>query len=324
MRVDQTGITLIYGEEEWIKNEALQKVKSQSVDETDLMNYSLFEGKDIVVSNIIDTGETMPFFAQQKLIVVKKSGLFKSGKKDESQKLLDWLKQKPDYTHIVFYEDEVDKRNALYKYIKGAFNVIEGVCPDDEALMKILKVACKEKGLNIEPTLINYLVVNLPRNIGHILVELDKLAAYVGEEIVTKEAINKVCVFSLEQRVFELLKAVSQKNTTLALGIYNKLIESKESPIGILVLIARQYRLLLQVKYLLRTQTSVKQISQSIGLPYYVAQDLTKQAQNFTFKALQDILELCLESDQAIKTGKMEPIKCIELLIIKCITMQYE
>ena len=238
--MNQKGITLIYGEEEWIKNEALNKIKSQSVDESDLMNYTTFEGKDLIVSNLIDTGETMPFFAEEKLIVVRKSGLFKAGRKEDTQNLLDWLKKKPNYTKIVFVEDEIDKRNALYKYVKSDFEVIEGVCPDDEALMRILKEACKERGLKIEDYLIRYLIMNLPRNIGHILIELDKLASYVGKEVVTKEVINEVCVFSLEQRVFELLKAVSQKNTSQALAIYNKLIESKESPIGVLVLIARQ------------------------------------------------------------------------------------
>lgn len=320
--MNQKGITLIYGEEEWIKNEALNKIKSQSVAESDLMNYASFEGKDFTIAQVIDTGETMPFFADEKLMVIKKSGLFKTGRKEDTEALLDWMRKKPDYVRIVFVEDEIDKRNALYKYIKSEWEVIEGVCPDDEALIPILKTACQERGLNIEERLIQYLIMNLPRNIGHILLELDKLAAYVGKEKVTKAVIDEVCVFSLEQRVFELLKAVSQKNTSLALSIYNKLIESKESPIGILVLIARQYRILLQIKYLLRMQMPMKQISQSVGVPYYVAKDLSQQAQQFSFKVLQDILELCLESDCAIKTGKMEPIKCIELLIIQCITRQ--
>ena len=320
--MNQKGITLIYGEEEWIKNEALNKIKSQSVPESDLMNYASFEGKDFTIAQVIDTGETMPFFADEKLMVIKKSGLFKTGRKDDTEVLLNWIRNKPDYVRIVFVEDDIDKRNALYKYIKSEWEVIEGVCPDDEALIPILKTACRERGLNIEERLIQYLIMNLPRNIGHILLELDKLAAYVGKEKVTKAVIDEVCVFSLEQRVFELLKAVSQKNTSLALAIYNKLIESKESPIGILVLIARQYRILLQIKYLLRMQMPMKQISQSVGVPYYVAKDLSQQAQQFSFKVLQDILELCLESDCAIKTGKMEPIKCIELLIIQCITRQ--
>ncbi|MDA3733631.1 DNA polymerase III subunit delta [Niameybacter massiliensis] len=322
--MEKQGITLIYGEDEWVKNEALKAIKAKTVDESDLMNYSYFEGKDIEVANIIDIGETMPFFAEQKLIVVKNSGYFKVGKKDDTQKLLDWLKVKPEYSLIVFVEQDVDKRNSLYKYIQKDFTAIEGNTPNDEALVKIIGNACKERGLNIDSGLIKYLAMNLPKQVSHILVELDKLASYVGDGKVTREAIDNVCIFSLEQRVFELLKAVSQNQTQMALGIYNKLIESKESPIGVLVLIGRQYRQLLQVKYLQRNNANPKSIAQTLGIPYYVAQDLCMQAQRFTFKNLQDILELCLESDEAIKTGKMEQVKCVEFLIIKCITLNHQ
>ncbi|WP_053985291.1 DNA polymerase III subunit delta [Niameybacter massiliensis] len=322
--MEKQGITLIYGEDEWVKNEALKAIKAKTVDESDLMNYSYFEGKDIEVANIIDIGETMPFFAEQKLIVVKNSGYFKVGKKDDTQKLLDWLKVKPEYSLIVFVEQDVDKRNSLYKYIQKDFTAIEGNTPNDEALVKIIGNACKERGLNIDSGLIKYLAMNLPKQVSHILVELDKLASYVGDGKVTREAIDNVCIFSLEQRVFELLKAVSQNQTQMALGIYNKLIESKESPIGVLVLIGRQYRQLLQVKYLQRNNANPKSIGQTLGIPYYVAQDLCMQAQRFTFKNLQDILELCLESDEAIKTGKMEQVKCVEFLIIKCITLNHQ
>lgn len=319
--MEKQGITLIYGEDEWVKNEALKKIKAQTVDETDLMNYSYFEGKDIDVNQIIDQGETMPFFANEKLIVIKNSGYFKVGKKDDTGKLLDWLKEKPEYSLIVFIEQEIDKRNTLYKYIQKEWKVIEGNTPTEDALLRIISTACSQRNLRIDSELIKYLAFNLPKQVSHMLVELDKLASFVGEDKVTREAIDAVCIFSLEQRVFELLKAVSQNQTKLALNIYNKLIESKESPIGVLVLIGRQYRQLLQVKYLQRNNGNAKTIGQTIGVPYYVAQDLAIQAQRFSFKTLQEILVLCLESDEAIKTGKMEPIKCIELLIIRCITL---
>lgn len=319
--MEKQGITLIYGQDEWVKNEALKKIKVQTVDETDLMNYSYFEGKDIDVSQVIDQGETMPFFATQKLIVIKNSGYFKVGKKEETEKLLSWLKTKPDYSFIVFVEQEVDKRNSLYKYIQKDWQVIEGNTPTEEALLKIISEACRQRNLHIDLELMRYLAMNLPKQINHMMVELDKLASFVGEEKVTRQMIDTVCVFSLEQRVFELLKAVSQNQTKLALSIYNKLIESKESPIGILVLIGRQYRQLLQVKYLQRNNESTKRISQVIGVPHFVAQDLAIQAQRFSFKTLQEILALCLESDEAIKTGRMEPIKCIELLIIHCMAL---
>ena len=310
---------LIYGEEEWLKTQFLKELQQGTVNEDDLMNYNVFEGKDIEVEKIIDACETMPFFTSYKVVIVKESGLFKQGKKDDVQKLMKWLEHLPEYVVLVFFEKEVDKRNALYKCIHKQYEVREMNCPEENELMTFFTKECKVKGIHIDSGLLGYFIKNMPKSIHYMMGELEKLKGYCGETKVTKEAIDQICVFSLEQRVFELLKAMNRKDTTEALGIYKRLIESKESPIGVLVLIARQYRQLLQVKYLVKGQRGAKQIAQEVGVPFFVAKDLEEQAKLFTFKQLQFIIELCLKSDIAIKTGKMEPTKCIEMLIVECI-----
>lgn len=310
---------LFYGEEEYIKNQYLNEIKAQTVGEEDLMNYSCFEEKECDVAKLIETGETIPFFATYKLVVIKESGFFKTGKKDDTQKLVKWLENIPDYMVMVFFEKEVDKRNSLYKLIQSKYVAIECICPAEDTMLALLEKNCKEKDIRISNRLLSYFVQNMPKSIHYTLGELEKIGSYCEGVEVTKEAIEKVCVFSLEQRVFQLLKEMSKKDTTNALGIYNRLIESKESPIGILVLIARQYRILLQVKYLLKTGTPVQQIGKMVGIPPFVAKEVAEESKYFSYKQLQHILALCLESDQAIKTGKMEPVKCIELLIMECI-----
>lgn len=310
---------LIYGEEEYVKNQWLSDIRQHTVEEDDLMNYASFEGKDIEVTKLIEMGETMPFFAQHKLIVVRESGLFKTGKKEDTQKLVKWLDTLPSYIVIVFLEKEIDKRNGLYKSIQSKHEVIECQCPDEERLIALLNKQCKEKKLEISSDLLRYFIQNMPKSIHYMLGELEKLATYCNGKQVTKEAIDQVCIFSLEQRVFELLKEMSRKHTTQALQIYNRLIDSKESPIGILVLIARQYRVLLQVKYLVKSGLSIQQIAREVGIPLFVAKEVAEESKKFSYKQLQTILELCLKSDEAIKTGKMEQVKCIELLIMACI-----
>lgn len=312
---------LLYGEEEWIKNQWLSKIKNQTVGEDDLMNFNLFEGKDIEVSKIMDTCETMPFFSPYKLVIVKESGLFKTGKKDETQNLLKWLQSLPEYVVLVFLEKEIDKRNGLYKWIHTRYEAIECNCPEENQLISIVTNLAKQKRLDMNPAMIRYFVENMPKSMHYIMGEMEKLAGYCGEKntSVTEESIKAVCIFSLEQRVFELLKEMSRKHTTEALAIYNRLIESKESPIGILVLIARQYRMLLQVKYLLRTNMQSNQIAKTVGVPLFVAKEMVEESKRFSFKQLESILDRCLQSDIAIKTGKMEQVKCIELLMIECI-----
>lgn len=49
-----------------------------------------------------------------------------------------------------------------------------------------------------------------------------------------------------------MVGAIGGKNTELALDIYGNLLNMKESPLGILKMIARQFKMILECKYLLR------------------------------------------------------------------------
>ena len=46
--------------------------------EGDTMNFSAFEGKGTVAGQLIDLAETLPFFAERRVILVEDSGFFKS------------------------------------------------------------------------------------------------------------------------------------------------------------------------------------------------------------------------------------------------------
>ena len=63
----------------------------------DTMNFTKYEGKGIEVREMIDLCETMPFFADHRVVLVENSGFFKN-KCDE---LADYMKTLPDYLRLV-------------------------------------------------------------------------------------------------------------------------------------------------------------------------------------------------------------------------------
>ena len=71
-------VYLIYGEEAYLRKQYKDKLKKAIVGE-DTMNYGYFEGRGIAVQDIIGISETLPFFAELRLIIVENSGFFKSG-----------------------------------------------------------------------------------------------------------------------------------------------------------------------------------------------------------------------------------------------------
>ena len=314
------GCYLLLGEDSWSKGQYIEKVKKEILTSgNEMMNFFEAQDKEVVVSQIQDAVDTLPFFAEQKLILLKETGLFKAGKKEETEKFETLVAHIPDYVVLLIDEKEVDKRNKLYKTIKAKAQIVEFNFPGEENVYKILKNACKEKQLSGDEMTLRYFIQKMPEDMAYILSEWEKLISYVQDNVITKEVINEICIFSLETRVFEMVKEIVNHQGNEALEIYSRMIQSKESPIGILVLIARQFRMMYQVKYLLANRSPLKAISAETKLPFFVVKEMSEQVQHYQFKQLEDILEACLNADEAIKTGKMESSKCVEMLIMNCL-----
>lgn len=114
-------VYLICGEEAFLKKSYKNRMKDALVGD-DTMNFHYFEGKGLDLKEIISLADTMPFFGDRRLILIEDSGLFKSSGADA---LVEYLPQMPDTTCMLFVENEVDKRNRLYKKVKDLGYVAE-------------------------------------------------------------------------------------------------------------------------------------------------------------------------------------------------------
>ena len=94
---------LLYGEEAYLRRQYRDRLKKALLGDGDAMNMNCFEGKDVNVGEVIDVAETMPFFADRRVIVMDGTGLFKSG----GEKLAEYLANPNDTTFFVFTESEV-------------------------------------------------------------------------------------------------------------------------------------------------------------------------------------------------------------------------
>ena len=70
-------IYLLYGEEAFLKNSYKNRLKEAIIGD-DTMNFARFEGKGLDVDELIRLADTMPFFAERRLIQIEDSGFFKN------------------------------------------------------------------------------------------------------------------------------------------------------------------------------------------------------------------------------------------------------
>ncbi|MBQ1273832.1 MAG: DNA polymerase III subunit delta [Cellulosilyticum sp.] len=319
----RSGCFLLLGQDHWSKSQYIQKVKQEVLTSAqDIMNYYEAQEKDVQVDKLKDVIETLPFFAEYKLVYLKDTGYFKPGRKEESEKFEALINDLPEYIVLLVDEREADKRSKLYKTMKSNHEVIEFDYPGEDVVVKMLQDKSKEDQIIVEQSTLYYLVRNMPEDVEYILGEWQKLISYVEDGKITRQAIDNVCVFSLETRVFELVKKIAAGKSDEALQIYSRMLQSKESPIGILVLIARQFRVMYQVKYLKAKGQDMKQIAAQTKMPYFAVKEMLDQVSQYSFSGLETLIEASLETDRMLKTGKMEAGQCVELLIMRALTQR--
>lgn len=307
-------IYLLYGEEAYLKNQYRGKLLSALVPEGDTMNLNIYEDSDVPVKEIIDLAETMPFFAEHRVIVMNNSGLFKKG----GEELAEYLGTMPETTMFLFTEKEVDKRSKIFKTVRERGRVVEFPVQDEETLQKWILGMLKKENKSITKQTMLFFLEKTGTDMENICRELEKLICYtMGRDVITSEDVAAVCTTRITSQIFDMVGAVADKKQKRALELYYDLLTLKEPPMRILFLIARQFNLLLQVKELKQKGADQRQIGEKVGLPPFIAGKYVAQAAGFSKEELRRALDECIDSEEAVKTGRMNDVMSVEILIVK-------
>lgn len=311
---DFRKIYLLYGEEAYLKKQYKNKLTKAMLPEGDTVNYAYFEGKGIEPEKLIDLAETMPFFAERRLIVVENSGFFKNA----VPKFADYIKTMPDTTCFLFVENEVDKRGKMFKAVKDTGYISEIGRQDEKTLLYWIAGQIKREGKQIKESTARYLVSRAGTDMELLEKELEKLFSYtLGRTEITTEDIEAVCTTQIANKIFDMVEAVAAKQQKKALDYYYDLLALKEPPMRILYLLSRQFRLLLEVKELMKQGYDKSQIAKTAKLHPFVAGKYMKQCKDFSVSQLRSIMDEAAGCEELVKTGRLNDRMSVELFIVK-------
>ena len=308
------NVYLLCGEEAYLRNQYKKKLRDALVAEGDTMNYAYYEGKDINPRAVIDMAETLPFFADRRVLMLENSGFFKN----KCEELADYVSTIPESTNLIFVDTEIDKRNRLYKEVKKCGRVVEFGTQKEDTLLKWILGMLKKEGKNITKETLQIFLTKTGSDMQLIKNELDKLVSYtMGKEVITTADVEHVCITQTTNKIFEMVNAIAEGKQKQALELYEDLLSLKEPPMRILFLIARQFNQLYQVKLLGKEGLPSSEIAKQAGIVPFAMKKYQAQAKSFTEEELRTAVEECVASEEAVKTGAMNDRMSVELLILK-------
>lgn len=307
-------VYLLFGEEDYLKNQYKNRLRKAILPEDDTMNFSSFEGKGTDVRQLIDQAETLPFFADHRMILVEQSGFFKNA----SPELAEYIPQIPAETILVFVEKDVDKRGKLYKAVQKRGRAVELGRQDEKTLQSWVRGMLKKEKRAITRDALALFLEKAGNDMENIANELEKLLTYTyGKEAVEYGDVEEICTVTTESRVFDMIRAVAEKKQKQALDLYYDLLSLKEPPMRILFLIARQFNQMMQIKDLRERGYGASEIASKAGIaPFIVKKSLAQSAQ-FEMDELCRAVKDCVEAEEAVKTGRLGDSLAVEMVIVK-------
>lgn len=303
----------LYGEESYLLRSFKLRIK-EAVVNGDSMNYHHFEGRNATPRAIIDAADTLPFFADYRLIIAENTGLFKKS----AEELVKYLPSMPETTILLFVEEDVNKNNRLYKAVAARGYITELGRQTPAYIEKwVLSILKKEQKQITRDTMTRFLELT-GNNMELIRSELDKLLAYTwGRSVINAEDIAQICSVQISDHIFDMISAVSAKNRRRALSLYHDLLLLKVDPSQILALITRQFNQLLQIRQMSDQGMTSGEIAKTLKMNPYIAGKVRSQSRTFSVKELTDAVTVCVDAEASFKSGRLSGQIAAEMVLLQ-------
>lgn len=310
-------IYLLFGKEHYLlKDNRERLLKALGVTDRKDMNFTLLSEKDFNVPTLISDSDTLPFFADRRVILVEESGYFKGNKK-EKDRLVKYIPDIPKTTVIVFVESEVDKRDKLYKAVAKNGTAEEFVIGDQNEMFRWIGGRLSADGIQMRHDAWNEFYLRCGSSMDLMDAEYQKLSAYCWEKKqIEKSDVEAICANASETKIFALSDAISERNAARVFDVYHDMLRQNEKAPGILALIQRQLMQLYDLKLMDRDGVSFADKKKKLGISYdFIIRKLETYQKRFKEDELRRLLRKAADYEEDFKSGRIEDSIAVELLL---------
>jgi DNA polymerase-3 subunit delta len=332
---------LLHGADEFTRSEEIAKLKQKLGDPAVVnLNTTVLDGRKVTLPALIQACDALPFMARRRLVIVE--GFWSRFEPPEGAKakgkppkmpasdtalikgLLEYLPRLPQTTGLVFVESRtLQKTNPAFKAVpsdqKKVAYVKEFKPPDERELGRWIKRRMNAKGGEIMPQAAQELAHLVGGDLRQLDQELDKLWAHSNfQRPVSIADVRNLVSATQTESVFALVDAIGLRQREKAMRVLHELLEAGAAPLYLLSMIERQFRILLQVKDLQARAVAPSGMQKTLGIRHsFIIEKSLRQAQNFRMDALESIYGRLADVEQKIKTGEIDDLLALDLLVIE-------
>ncbi len=309
------NLYLFYGEELYLLESSLKKIKSLFGEAVKGINYVVIDETNL--TSLISEIETPSFGYDKKLIIVKNTGLLKKEGKRKNIELSKFKEKLNEYilnnikiiketVILVIIEDDIQKQDIVSTIEKYGVSV-KFDAQKPMQIEKRIKSICNGYKVNINSDTIKYFIECCGTNMQELINEIRKLIEYAEENgTIDKGMIDKLSIKKLESIIFELTDNLGKKQIKEALNVMNNLIYAKEPIQKILITLYNHFKKLYFATLALKNNKDLIEVLNLKPNQTFLVNKYKMQAKYFKEMELKNILQKLIDLDYKYKIGEID------------------
>lgn len=312
-----TPVYLFTGGENFLKQQAIDLFKKILLSEQALdLNFHSFYAKEANFEEILSAAKTLPFNNKYRLILIKDLDL-----NDEAGIAIISRYSHNPCPHAVLVITILTDKDTDIGFLKGlseTTTLVQISALTNKELQEYITESVLARGKLVDFTAVTMLLERLGDNLEALTQGIEKLVLYAGQKKnITVQDIEAIISPQLEQTVFEIVRAVSVKNSGRALVLLQNIWQGDRTAMEIIGIMLWHIKRFSLIKERLEENTPHERLCDEFKLNSYHADKILKQAASFKSEDFAGFLKILLDTDLSIKTGRIEPRVGVETLLVK-------
>ena len=322
------SVYVIYGNDGFLKKQAVNRIIAASVGEDDGLNLLRFDA-NCSLQDVYDELNGFPVMADKKCVILTDFDIDGAGK-NEFERLLSLTGDTYETSVFVLHFDTFNpdpKKSSRLKQLFSAAESAGGIIAQldhrtRDELARQLTASAKRQGSVLSISNAGYLIDNCSADTQVLVNELSKLCAFAKGEEITKSMIDSVAVRSVEASIYDLSTKIMSGDTAGAMSLLDNLYFMKVAPEIIVFNISSAFVDMYRVAAAKDSGLRPLEIAEDFKVPAYRSFVLTRAAENlrrYDYKKLELSFKALLDADGKIKSYSSNDRFIVEQLVVKLI-----
>lgn len=313
-------IKLIISEPSSFLKEKIDKYVSSVINERNEFNYNVFDFEVNPLDEIIDSLNTYPFLDDKKVVICKNPYFIKDAKmklpfENKLEKLDEYLNNPCDFSLLIIIcsKKYYNAKSKFIEKIKKIGSVESYLFDKENDLVDYLNDLIIKNNIKITQNAKNLLIQRCLDDVCKLEQEVDKMVLY--NNTIDESYVKQMVARPLEDDVFSLTNALMSKNKAEIMKIYTDLKLLKIEPINLIILLASQYRLMLQISILSKQNLNNDEIANKLEVHPYRVKVIKQQLYKYNIEEIKNTLVSLATLDSKIKKGESDRYIDFELFL---------